>query len=368
MQTEAVLSARASSLDRVIPCASSALPPVVVIDRDNEMARLGSAIHECCVEIVNGDRPDPVEVAARFRVDAEELGMLCAVARKTGAELSKYMPNPMPEYRFAVGGLTHGTEDVVSASDDAVAVLDWKSGWSRTEHPYQLMGYAWLARRQFGMPDRGYISGFEVWLRFDEWRAHRFTDDDLDAFEDKLRSQLARAGEQYGPGPHCTFCPHVTACGPRDDWVRSGVGMLARVEPGAVVTREQVGEAWDKWKAIQAAGKVLEEVADAMLRDGDIPMPDGRRLTVIKQDKRTVDPMIALEVLAAEFGISTEALADAGGLRVNNRGLRKVIGEQAARGQKGTETKRVMELLEERGAVAVTTSRRKVIVNNDKES
>ena len=362
-----VTAARASSLDRVIPCASSALPPPVIVDQDHDLARMGSALHECCVDIVVGDPVDVHAVAAAHRVDVEELGMLVSIARKKWSELSQYMPDPDPEFEFpaAPGLVTHGTADVLSATDAVCAVLDWKSGWSMTEHPYQLIGYAWRARERFGMPDRGYISGFEVWLRFDEWRPYRFTDDDLNAFEARLRSQLGRAGEQYAPGTQCVFCPHHDSCAPFAGWARSGVEILESIDPGTIVTRERVGDVWDRWKAIKAAGAVLEKLADGMLLEGDISLPGGRSLTVRSQDRRSIDPMVALQVLTREFGVGLGDLVLAGGLAVKKTGMDKAVGERAARGMKGKDRERAMETIDADGGVTTTTTRRKVIINNE---
>src|SRR4030042_5671960 len=158
---------RASKMPLFLTCPQSLKrAPEIPIDSDSEIARLGTAVHEAMANYVMNNRVDAGELAEKHGVDLKELSILFAFGRQAWEELSPYFPTPEVEESMEATlnkvFCLRGRADVFQLATDAIHIIDWKSGYKKTNYWPQLLAYGYLAARQYGVP-KAIVT--LVWLR-----------------------------------------------------------------------------------------------------------------------------------------------------------------------------------------------------------
>lgn len=306
-------------------------------------------------EVIVGNIPDLDAIAGEYGVDLDELTKI--VGRACWAwsqDISGWFPEAEAEIRseaaLSTDVILRGTRDVGSVI--ARAVLDWKFGWAPSTHTTQLKSYAYLMRAEHGMPGSGHILGIEYWVRAGELKVHRFDDASLDQLcEDLLEAHSHRDDGQYGPSADaCRYCPRQNECTARADWARSGVSALTVVEPGQVMTRQAVAEVYDRVAEIKKACGQFDKLVKGMLLEGDIELPDGRRVTNVTSEQDKIQPSKAVAVLRDVLELD-EAQLDLA-LGVTKSGLSRALKLYADKGAGAALIRNAMRELDDAGAVS----------------
>jgi len=357
-----------SKADAALACAGSLEPTATPYNPQSDEANEGTAKHAALAYVARGEEPPFAEIAERFQVEVDELERAAVFGRQSWAELSKWMPNALTEQRVE-GPVTMGTADVLSVvygdDDDhpeTLAVLDWKTGRSGDEHPYQLMAYADAARAKFGMPASGYVSGFEVWTALREQRTRNFTVAELDGFRERAAKQIARIGEQYAAGPHCKFCPRQYQCPARDEYLRGTVAALVTTDgEQRAITREVLGTLYERSKIITRALAAYGKLLDEALADGPIALPDGRVLGLKTVERDELDGCKTSTILSNDCGFTEDDLSEV--LSATKSGIERVVKSKVAKGGGAAAMRQILGKLREAGAITKITLMQKEITD-----
>jgi hypothetical protein len=362
------IKVRGSAADRSYQCAGSIRTPDHTINPTGPDANSGVACHEAAEPIVVGLEPDLDRIADEYGVESDDLGKVVDYARIAWREIKKHFPMAETEVRVE-GPVTRGRVDILSVTPELIAIGDWKSGYSRDEHPRQLMGYADAARAQFFEPSGGIILGVEIWLRLKELRIHHFTMPALDGFRKRIASQIKNSqsdNPDYAPGPHCTFCPH-SQCKAREEYNRSTCQSIAEVGDGKAIQVGQIGALWERSRMLKKALASYESLVDDALLDGPLDLGDGRELRrhVTEVDSIKAEP--AAQVLANDLGFTDGEVFEC--MKMSKGSLlgivRRKLGEKPPRGEVGKSKTAAMRALHAAGAVGSRTKSDKRIVKAD---
>lgn len=345
---------RCSSTDRALSCNPSLVPAEAAYNPSSPEANEGTAAHAAMAEIAMGRTPDLEAIAMEHGVDRDDLASIVGRAAYVWTDqMYAWFPEPdteiQAEVELAPGLILRGTRDVGSVM--ARAVNDWKFGWAPSSHTTQVKSYSYLMRAKHGMPESGVILGIEYWVRPGELKVHRFDDAALDRLRDDLIEAHARRDDgQYGPSiGACQYCPRQNECAAKADWERSGVSALTTVEPGELVTREMVGDIYDRVAGLKKACARFDKLVKGMLLEGDIHLPDGRRVTNVTSEQTKIQPSKALAVLAA---LDFDAAQLDQAVKVTKSGLGKALKIYADDGQGAELVRQTMRALDDAGAVS----------------
>lgn len=361
---------RCSSLDRVLACAGSLAEIDAPYTPLNPEAREGTACHEALVALTGGQIPPVDAIGERHGVDPDVISKVVLRGQQAWREVERWFKGDRyadsVRYSASLSGDVElrGTPDLLAVEHreidgrrvvERLAILDWKTGWDPSEHPNQLRGYAFLARAMFEMPACGYVLGVEVWVRRQEIRIHKFTAEQLDRLRVEVLTQVAVEGRQYGPSHDaCRYCPLQNSCAARADWLRSGVTALAPADERLPISRELIGSLYERRKQLGAALKRYDEVLDAMLDEGPVPLPDGRKLVWHDDEQDKLVPSRAMAFLD-ELDLTTAERDEV--LSMTKAGLERVLKARAPERQGASWMRKAMTRLDELGAVEKTTKR-----------
>lgn len=327
-------------------CASSLAETDTPYAPTSDAAEQGTANHLALSFVPRGEDPPLEEIAERHGLDADDLARMVSYGRQAWREIAASFPDAATEVPLT-SDVCQGTSDVVSVEGGAIA--DWKSGWGDAEHPWQLTGYAYAFRAQHGMPARGHILGVEIWLRHRSMRVHKLTDVSLDAFAERLKRQAAHVGREYGPGRHCEFCKHVNACKARAEYLRGTCEALAPIGDTGL-TREKLGELYDKAKAVRSALAQFDKLLDAELDHGPIPLGGGRTLQRVAYEVDEIDPLKAWPIVfGGPHPLTPEEATEV--IAIGKTALIAAVKAQAPKGKGASYERDVLQALRDAGAI-----------------
>jgi hypothetical protein len=355
-----MLKVRCSSLDRVMACAGAFADPAVPYNPNNPEAREGTAGHKALAAIVVGQVPDLDAIATDHDVDRDELERLVGIGRKAWEQLRQHFPEALAEQPVAVaiGNAIHltGTTDVISRTVDTLAILDWKLGYAPSEHTHQLLGYGRAAVSNGPMPESGHVLCVEAWVRVGEIRVRRYDADALADFERRLLAQVKQSGKQFGPGlDACRYCPRQNECPARAEWIRGSVTALEPLSGEAAITRDVVGAIYERAKALGRALDRYDEVLKAMLAEGPVPLPDGRRLVLEDRQQDKLSVAAAMPYLRETLQLTPEEADEV--LSMTKTGLERVLKGRVPKGKGAAAMREAMRALVDAGAVEKITKR-----------
>lgn len=359
---------RCSSTDRVMACASSLTPTDHPYSPNNDAAREGHAAHAAMAVVVAGAEPDVDAIAAEYQVSRDELVSLVSKGRKAWGELQRWFPEAVPERhaRADLGGDVElaGTADVMSVRrDHHAAVLDWKAGWKPSEHPHQLMSYAYLAANLAGGVQD--VLAVEVWLRLGTFRVYRWSTDQLAAYAVRLAEQTEHVGKQWGPSPAaCQYCPLQLTCQARADYLAGGAdGLIPIAGNRYAVTRELVGQLWDKRTELRRALDRFDSIAGALLEEGPIPLDGERELRLVTSERSRIRAAQSFAYLRGVLELTPEEADRV--LSVSKTKLAEVLKARAPKGKGAAAIRKVMTDLEQSGAIETYTHTEKRVVRKE---
>jgi len=349
-------------------CRTSALPyfrlcASYIQDRDyqirepSEPADNGSATHDLLAPHILGVDVDFGAILEQYPdADRAEVAKLFAFGKSAWRRLSAFFPAPQTEIRLE-SDLTAGTCDVLGRGwlesvGDLLSVGDWKTGYRYADHAWQLGGYAYSARENFGMPDSGTIKTVTIWLRLGEIEVRDWDDQKLDAFAGLVRAQAKGIGSAFNPGEHCRFCHGRNDCAARDDWLRASHAALVETE-STDLAPETLARLYPQAKALRDMLDQYDKALRSTVAEvGELQLPDGRKLVMGEKTYKSVLPREAWPILQSEFSFSDLDMARC--LKMSKSEVEKIAAEKAPARGKGKAKVEIMARLDSVGAVVHT--------------
>ncbi len=365
---------RASSLERLIKCpASGALPQVD--EESGEYAEAGTAGHRFLELINNGADPEDAleEIPNEYRAMCRRIDLSKIPFQNEAAEVPLHYNSAT---RCGVGsGVTRapeysvtGTADRVqfTTADQRLVVTDWKFGRPEFTTPakdnIQLRFYALAATLSASLVvgevvvQLGFIDQETGRVHYD---SHTVTSDELSALMNDIELSLAhrmstakimKGGVEPSvtEGKHCHFCPARRACPAKVALIKQfSAGLILRHH--GEVTAEKTGEAWVKVQTIKKAIADFEKQISQWVRtNGDVPLPNGKTLGLIKRKGNEVlDPHIGLSALAKKVGLDKAT----GALKMTLT-KKAILDAVKAEGLSNSEANSVVEATREEGGAS----------------
>ncbi len=367
-----------SKLDRIFACPGSILPADGPREAGGPDAILGRARHEALSYIPRGARPPVDEIAAKYGVDRDDIALAVRMGQLAWVDDRAYFPTAEVERRVE-SSVCIGTSDIVQAmftldgTDSSPHILtalrlwDWKTGWGSDYHPYQLKGYGLCLVEEFGWPANDVVSVWEVWTSHRQTRVTNLSREEIEAFRDGLAA-IIRIAEvtpkklEYRAGDHCTFCPHIAGCQTREAWMRGAVTSLIKIDPKAVITREMIGETYEKYEAAKRAVALFDRIVKAALEDGPIPLPSGRQVAYVESEREKIGAGAAMNALSERLTISDqeELLGD-----LPKKSLDAWAKGHAPKGKKAALMREIYAELREADAIRTVPHRQRAVVDGE---
>jgi hypothetical protein len=336
----------ASRLQLATACPASQVLPVV--DTAWGAGDKGTERHAALANVIVGtEQNPPAEVVAWLDALNDEPATL-APLRGAAPELAYgYTPatgvarligsNVGRAYNAAPGEFV-GSADYVLVADNAVTVVDLKTGLGEVPHPSrnaQLRFLALAAARWHGVE-----SARVGILHAPDGRAAWWSWATVDAFElEAIAVELRTLAERIGyarndvergrtprltVGEHCTYCPARFGCPARVAMAQRLAGEPEKVvlDLKAMLTPESASLALARW---QAATKALAEVGAALhayASESPIALGDGRAWGPVTSEREVIDADKAWPVLVAKFGAN--AAREAMSLDTSKAGIERM--------------------------------------------
>lgn len=287
---------RPSALVRLEACPTSAALPQA--GNVSTYATHGNEVHAYLAAYLRGDDP-----ATPKGMDVIDLSRIPVCPGTVETEVKLYR------------GALEGTADVVGLTDDAVVVLDFKTGW--TPQPparahAQLLWYGIAAAETFKR--RRAILGIVrikddggVWSDIADLSGW-----DLDDAADRIdgiihRAMKAKATDKVTTGDHCKYCPAFRHC-PETVGLVSMMAEDPRMlgeEVRLDLTPENAARAWDR---VKLAEKIVDEVKASLKvyaeTVGPFTLSNGNVVGPVETSRRSPDPLVTLDVLTKLHGES----------------------------------------------------------------
>lgn len=326
------------------------------IDGDNQMARMGTAVHDSQARyILAGEMIGAEALGSIHGVDdTDEMGPLLWKGRKAWDEISSAFPNPMVERAMEMdlgdGHKLTGHVDVMSyvEEEDELRVLDWKTGRKQRDFLAQLMAYSLLAIAGRGGVMPKAITCTVVWLRDGALETVRIMPEQLTAFLSDLTSAVRMVeGKGYRVGDYCENCPRHHDCPARTALVRSSIREIADIDANTILALgDRLPMVYAGVKCAEGACKAFRDALRELASKG--PVTAGGKVYELNEiQKRIVDPLTAWPVLSGHL---TEAeLAPA--VKISLTALMDAVAAKAPARGKGRAKIALTEQLEAAGAI-----------------
>lgn len=341
---------RASSLPLALRCARSVAAGDhngVLIDEDNDAARIGSAVHEGMgAWCLRGEKPATADLCFRQGLSfdhAEEVGILLACGRSLWEPLKGLFPPDESHAEFVVsfqmhGVLIRGHLDLLRIDGRTAYFIDWKSGRRQDDYQDQMIGY--VAGVFASFPDVDQVEVYVAFLRHGVVERLVFTRADVAIFEARV-SLLAEESPPYRPGVHCGKCKRRWSCEAHIDMARGSLAVLTRegaplAELPVDLPPEEAGR-WlaDKLEFVKHIERACDKAREAIKAEvrrmgGKVPIGEGRALAVVAVEKReVVDSWRAMEIIKARFGDEGVKAV----VKIGVGDIDDLVGENAPRGK-----------------------------------
>ncbi len=240
---------------------------------------------------------------------AQEVAIAYDVETDTARELCRGQGRPDYEALGVTDYEAPGTLDVLGLTDDAVVVIDYKTGWADlgpVKDNWQLRGCALLAARLHGKQ-----KAIIAIIRIKAGGREHFTDKaelsamDLDDVQDALREMKGRKERWLSPAPGevvptsegrwCTFCPSFTHCPSKMNLLAAGLSseLAPKRMPyfPAVLTPDTAPAAYRNLELLRGVVKRYEETLEEYAEASPVDLGGGYVYgkTTIKRESINVD-------------------------------------------------------------------------------
>ena len=369
-----MINLRSSALPRIMECPASKDAGEVPIDSTSDAATLGTAAHDVIQHMIREqleDIPDLAPFIKKYGEQyAEDLRILAYCAANMWADFGSNLKIIDLEHELRiVANPIHlrGHADLVCAElneddetvFDAVVVVDWKTGWSESDHHHQLMSYLFMIAQGIKAAEYKYVVAR---VRTQEIETRVFTKSDLITWFKTLCDTVQR--DTYNPGRHCHFCPKRFDCPARQSMLTDTAMVLSQQDKMPGLNANMLGLLYDRAQELKASLKLYDGlVAEALQSEGKLNIGNGRQLVYTKQQRETVPIYAAYKTLSQHFDYdedSPKCLAVfADDLALSKAQLEKAARKCAPHRQKQKAANDLMVKLRSAGLVKVTEFPRK---------
>lgn len=360
-----MISLRCSALPRILSCPASRQAPAIVVEGQDEAARIGTAVHGWLANYVEGGIGNtPGDFALEQGVDADEVSILCTFGRHCWDYIKEHFPSPQSELPFQVidhgAGITlSGHPDAFSVVDDQVRVVDFKTGRGEGNFDDQLKGYMWLILR--GMPETATAWGATIHVRTRSiGDPITMTRQDLDDWYAGLVATVK--GDWFAPSHEaCIYCPRRLGCPARQQLLADAAGVLTGID--ATPEGFSLGNVeGDKLRVGVQAAKHLAGLCEMYLAAAKtevlirghhvddrriIEMDEGLQVRTEERRKLKVNESWPVLTRVLSLPVVKECLT------ISKTRVEKAIGEIAPPRGKAKAVNQVMDELEATGAIEV---------------
>jgi hypothetical protein len=338
----------------------------IEIEGDRDVALIGRAAHEALAVTVKGGDPDFGAIAKTHGVERNSFAPLYYIGRRIWDEYRGGLAVIAIEKQMAAeilpGVTLQGTGDIIArAVQEAVPTIvpwDWKSG-AMADHRDQLIGYAWLATREWPAE---HVKGVLCWLRDQVADVDDIGMDEVERLPERIREALDHP-DRFCPGPdQCLYCPRRFDCPARTALVRQSIESLVEASAASkslgliALDPAALAALWPKVRMIKGAMAQYDEVVRARVEEaGSLPVGDGTELVLKDVERTQILAAQGLPVLIERFG-GLEAVMPA--IRLGNEEVADLAKAGAPRGGKKAAVEELMAELKAAEAVVVTHSKR----------
>lgn len=360
-----LFTVRCSALPLAFRCAGSVRPGVVVLNEISDAADTGTCGHEGLARMVERGSVDWESVPAlarRHGANEGEIRLLLAQGWKLWQQVRDSFPDAQTEVAFEhtdVAVTLTGHMDVYSRSGRIARLGDWKCGRKDANYAEQLLGYAALALMADDTLDA--VTAGVLWVRDGEYEHYTLARKDLVAWLNRLDKTVAQWDGVFRPGPHCAHCPRNHECAAANALVRRDVAaindeaLVLQVEDEAALARMAPDEIIDVLgkadQVIRYAERVRAAVRAYAIKHGDIEGTE-RRLTVVREERRRLDTLVAFPVLEAA-GFGDEEMGAV--LDFNLSRVEKIVATRAGKGRGAKAVRELRETLQDANAIQTET-------------
>jgi hypothetical protein len=318
-----------SAMGRIAACAPSAIFPRS--ETSTDYAAKGVVVHAYLRDVNAMGAENALErVPAEHRVACEAIDLSALPASKPdayAAEVSFAYAVETGEAREIGRNLERGYEgllgpreipgtlDVIGLTEDAVVVLDYKSGFADlgpAKENWQLRIGALAAARAYGR-SRAHVGIIRI-TEDGEPRYQRadLTELDLDATEEAIRQvvdrvERAEAEFELGrqpttvEGAHCKYCPAFNFCPAKRSLAREIVGAGKPVLP-ELLDDDTAAIAIQRLEALEGVVKRAWEVLEERARIRPIPLGKSAFFGPLATSREKLNAEKVVEVLDERFG------------------------------------------------------------------
>lgn len=366
------LRLRCSALPLAFLCPGSVRRGELVINDTSEPAELGTAAHAGLATLVErgwADWDGIPELARKHGVGETDLRVLIAQGVKlwesqlpdSDKRVLDCFPDPLTEVELEHeddAWILTGHADILGRGPAGIHVGDWKGG--RLDKPFreQLLGYAALAM----LDDRSalWAEATVLWIRDQETERYSIQRAELDAWRKRIDDEIVAWNGEFRPGPHCDHCKRMHDCPARNARMRADLAivtdrnLVGYVEDGETLSTWTNEQKIDLVEKLRVGSHLLERLLSAMkadvIRNGGEISDGKRRLVIVTEPRRYLDPIKAFPVLA-EAGFTDEDMAQV--IEMTAAKAENVVAERAPKGKAAAEKRKLTAQLEAAGAIQV---------------
>ena len=350
---------RASRMPLTLLCPASQGVEAVTISGDDYPARLGTAAHEVTTSAIAGREVSIIDIAARNRVDQDELDVLASQTWRAWEEVRRYFPNPEVETPLSnIDGDTEltGTADVMSfMPHPEIRILDLKTGRRERDHWDQLRAYGLMAAHA-NQADTVYVAVLRVRNRSIEGRW--YTREEL--YDWWTEAKAAMGSGDYRPGyEQCRDCHRGPNCPAKTALLRqafeaftTGDGAFWPDNATSLALETHGSRMADLLRTLRLLRRTIDDT-DELIRaevarlGGTVPVGSGEELRLTEQTQKHIKPLEAWDILTE--ALPTPSVLQA--VRVSKSALADIIGEYVPKGGKAKAVRELWRRLEEAGAM-----------------
>jgi len=366
------LRLRCSALPLAFTCPGSVRPSTLPINDTSDVAELGTAAHAGLATLVERGWPDWDGIPALARqhgVGEKDLRILIAQGVKlwesnlpeSDKRVLECFPEPLTEIELEHeddAWILTGHADILGRGPVGVHVGDWKGGRVDKSFREQLLGYAALAL----LDDRAalWAEASVLWIRDQEIERYSMQRTELDTWRQRIDDEIVAWSGEYRPGPHCAHCdrshecPAANALMRRDFAIVTDRDLVGYAEDGETIATWTNEAKIDLVEKARVASKLIDRVLDALkadvIRNGGEISDGRRRLTIVTEPRRHLDPIKAFPVLQ-DAGFSDDDMAAC--IEMTASKAENVVAERAPKGKAAAEKRQLTAKLEAAGAIQV---------------
>jgi hypothetical protein len=357
-----MLKIRCSKLPNAMTCTNSVLNPddITEVETENAAAETGTLVHLLSEDVVNLGTCNLRHHAIRLKeIDGLDraIELLPKIEKIWALARGSFVKPVLEEYleaKISPGITITGHIDIYEAFDRYALILDWKTGRQRVEHYHQVMAYAFLVWHKKGRPAD---YDFFLTVAYVEDGIHGLermpliTASDLVEWAEAVTTKLGDS--RYVTSEKCVHCPISGGC----EAYRAKQESAVRVITGTgsqIRHMEGRADIINRLKIVEDAVKTFRAQLKAEVQaNGPIDLGDGTQYQIEEKKIEVLKAEKALNLLG-DHGVKPSDVAKLMSLSLPQ--LRKVVFNQAVKGDKAASVDRLNEALTNARALFSATS------------